>query len=262
MAPNETKPLEQTQEFKDAVAAAVRAALPQIRQQLESEFKPSATAGDPMAVMQMLAMEISQLTDQGSGRKRVAPEIIKARAIAHDKMVTLINEAAGKRETLAADYAHVADGAARAALEERISAFMPRYRLRNKVHLDEQLVDPGWVDRSHVLQQTEIGWPGVPNEAMIPINEVARQIFAAFVDSIGSVDKQHQVRQQPLKATARGLIVKGAPSAVQHQTALDPVLADIKGEGLSIKHKQEPGGARMKEIQVLGTIAKPAQQGF
>lgn len=231
---------DQTPEFKAAVAAEAQKAVAALKDQIVAELKASAPAAAPvtaggadMAWISALAMEISQLTDQGTGRRRVAPEIMRQRSEARTRMHELIKQA-------------------------RADGRVPSYRLRNKVLLDEQLIDPAWVDKNHIAQPTEIDWPGVPNDAMAPINDTAKEIHAAFMDSIGSVDKRDQVLEQPLKLTKGGLVVKGAPSRAQRETTLEHTERLQGEEGLRVKHRDEPG--RYKDVQILGSIAQPARQ--
>lgn len=238
MADPQKIPLEQTPEFKAAVAAEAQKAVEGLTEKLLADIKASMPAAAPsagadMAWISALAMEISQLTDQGTGRRRVAPEVMRQRTEARKRMHELIEQA-------------------------RENGQVPIYRLRNKVVLDEQLIDPAWVDKNHIAQPTEILWPSVPNDAMVPLNEVAKDIFAAFMDSIGSVEKRDQVPQQPLKLTKGGLVVKGAPSRAQRETTLEQVEREVTEQGVQVRHKGEPG--RFKDVHVLGTIAKPAQQ--
>lgn len=226
-------------EFKAAVAAEAERAVAKFKDEIVASLAaargaagtaPATTDGD---WMQALAMSIAALTDQGVGqRKRVSPEIIKAREVARKEMVDLILKARAERKVAS-------------------------YRLSGKVHLDEQCIDPIWIDRMHTAQPTEIDWPGVPNECMMPLNETAKAIFEAFTRSIGGIEAH--VAADPLKVTKGGLVVRGRPSAAAHETTINGLGEQIvEGEGVRIKHKDQPG--RFKEINILGTIAKPAQQ--
>jgi hypothetical protein len=100
------------------------------------------------------------MADQGTSRKRMPPDVLEARERARIRMEQLIVEAAANDH-------------------------IPTYRLMRAVYLDEVLVQPTYIDRNHVQKHAEIEWPQVPNEAMLPINQVAREIYAAFMESIG-----------------------------------------------------------------------------
>jgi hypothetical protein len=160
-------PVTDTPEFKEALAAGIEQATAKI---LESVQKVAGVPGTELPqggeknFAEMLAMAIATLTDQGTGRQRVAPEVIRARTEARDRMRQLIMKARAEGRTAT-------------------------YELRNKVVLDNRVIEPMWIDSNHITRPTEIDWPGVPNEVMVPINDTAKEIHAAFMESIGSVVK-------------------------------------------------------------------------
>lgn len=234
-------PITETPEFHKAVGDAVAAAIPALKQSILANIaaaRGDATApaqGTDQAFAEGLAMALAQLTDQGTGRRRVAPEVMRARAEAADRMMKLIIKA------------H-ADGK------------VPGYRLKAKCYLDEVLIDPVWIAPDHTQRPTEIDWPGVPNSAMVPINEAATEIHKAYSESIGTVPKEDQVTDGPFRVTAGGLVVKGRPVAQRAQTGLRNGAPPTAGEqGLRIRHKEEAPG-RFKEVNILGTVAPPARE--
>lgn len=229
-------PLTETVEFKAAVQHAIDKALPNIVKMIDAARGTVATSDDTHFAEKM-AMAIAQLTDQGTGRKRIAPEILQQRAKAADRMVKLL-------------------------IDARAKGNVPSYGMRNKAYLDEVLVYPSYIAPDHTQHQTEIDWPGVPNEAMVPINEVAKEIFAAYKESIGSIDKV--VPDDILSVTPGGLTVRGGSRTMQKNRPLGtmedrPDQPTSGTGGLSIKHKQNRPGQH-KEINVLGTVAAPARQ--
>lgn len=210
-------------EFQAAVAEAVAKSIPQIIAQLQLDRGQPSTAADD-GWMKQLAMQIAELSDQGSKRKKVAPEVMEFRRVARIRM-----------EDLIAEY----------AAEGRI----PKYSLRNKVYLDEMLVQPIWIGADHIQRPTEIDWPGTPNEAMLPVNEEANAIFAAFIDSIGSIVKA--VPDLPTRVTPGGLVVNG--QAVERKQ-----VGDGRGaNGLRVNGRTTPSNVNL--TNVLGTVAAPAQ---
>jgi hypothetical protein len=232
------RPITETPEFHKAVADAVAKAIPDIVAHLSAIR--GAPAGDDKAFAEGLAMAIAALTDQGTGRKRVAPEIVEQRSKARTRMAELLIAAKA---------------------ENRI----PSYRLTNKVYLDEVLVDPIYIDPASKSQKpTEIDWPGVPSEAMIPINDVAREIHAAFCLSIGSVAKEHLIAEKPFAVTANGLVVKSGGLALRPASVLGmnpEAQQQATGEGLRIKGRGTGIPGEHKEVRVLGTVAAPARVG-
>ena len=214
-----------TPEFKTAVVAEVQRALKDAR---ELASTSANSVDDNFA--ERLALAIASLNQQMPGAKKfVAPEVVQARKEAREKMTQRII-------------------AARAANQA------PRYALKNKVYLDEQIVDPFWIGVDRQQHQTEIEWPGVPSEAMIPLNDVAKDIYALFQESIGT--KTDFLDDRPLRMTAGGLVVHGAPRPTR-QTGVR-MGGDGKeegGQGLRVAHRD---GGRM--LNVLGTVAPPARE--
>lgn len=235
-------PLTETPEFKEAVAKAaseaarsaaeetaktILASLAAQRQAAGPDAAPAPR--DEMAWAEGLAMAIAQLTDQGTNRKRLAPEVVKQRTDAAARLQGLL-------------IAAQADG--------RIA----EYTLRNKTYLGHQVIEPFYMDpATKSPKPTRIEWAGMPNEAMVPINDTAREIFAAFSDSIGNV-----VTLAPRAApfmTPNGLTINGIPPMRRDGQTQVPPVAD---NGLKIGHLEQRG--QYKTVQVLGTIAEPARQ--
>lgn len=240
-------PVTETAEFKQALAEGIKQATSEILSQVQKVA--SVPVGDlPQGgeknFAEMLAMSIAQLTDQGTGRQRVAPEIIRARTEARDRMRQLIMKA------------HAEGRAA-------------TYQLRNKVMLDNRVIEPMWIDSQHVTRPTEIDWPGVPNEVMLPINETAKEIHAAFMESIGSRTKEGVV-DEVLGITPGGLVVRNsAVNTTAARRSAFPADAEIKSHpapmvtapdelGVRVHHASQPG--RTKPVNILGSIHPPAQQ--
>lgn len=224
--------------IKDEVARQTQDITATILAQLAAT---NATAPDSSlkATMDMLSMSLAQLTDQGTGKKRIAPEVIVAREKAHDRMVVLINEISAR-------------------------GGKPLYQLRGKVLLDEVLVDPQYIDQFHRAQPQQIIWPGIPNEAMDPLNEDAKAIYAEYREWIGGGSPRDL---GVAKVTARGLVVMQRGPAVFKDDmgeALGPEAQHVGVPGSSgTGGLQIPGrgqAGQYVEKRVLGTVAEPARQ--
>jgi hypothetical protein len=229
----------ETPEFKNAVAEAAANAVAKMVQDLKDSREKHGTEGeasDP-TWMRALAMEISQLTDQGTGRKRVAPEVLQSRQAAREKMTKLI-------------------------IEARAAKKVATYRVRGKVVLANRVVEPFWIASDHTAQPTVIDYDGIPNEAMVPENKTAKGIHEAFMESIGS--SVRVVPEDALAITPGGLVVHGGAAGLssgkrQVRAAESKQTGGDAGEsGLNIHHKNEPG--RFVEKRILGSIADPARQ--
>jgi hypothetical protein len=142
-------------------------------------------------------------------------------------------------------------------VEAHAKGQIPQYGLKHKVYLSEVLVDPMWIASDHTQRQTVIDWPQVPNEAMVPQNDVAKAIYEQFQLSIGSSAKV--VAERPLVLTAGGVVVHGRPQPQRRgQQAAHANQPGPENEGLNIHHRGRPGA--YKETHVLGTVAPAARQ--
>lgn len=223
-------------EFKAALATATSEAVSSALAQLQGSLTAQTADTGSMSLINGLAAAIAEIGSQGTGRRVIPPHVIKEQQEARDRMVDLILKA--RKEKLRATY-----------------------QLRNKVVLAERIIEPFWIASDHTSRPTEIDWLGVPNEAMVPVNETAKAIFEEFKASIGTYDKP--VRDERLGVTPGGLVVRNAAvtDTMQKRT---PGEAPHVGsgsnddEGLTVHHEAQPG--RYKAVNVLGTIQPPAQQ--
>jgi hypothetical protein len=241
-------PTTSSPEFMAAVQAAVAEQMAMMKAQVLTELAPnrggpasaprieSAGAGDPASWMESLAMAIATLTDQGTGRKRVSPDVMKKQVDERKEMVRLI-------------------------LEARATGIKPRYSLTNKVYFSDQVIDPIWIGRDKAQNRTEIDWDGVPNDAMQPVNDVAARIYSAYLGSTGGAPKV--VEDAPMAVTPKGLTVfrgRQRPAVPGVHGTFDEVddAAVVNGGEVKIAHQNE--GGRYVERRVLGTVAAPARQ--
>jgi hypothetical protein len=261
-----------TPEFKAAVQTAVAQAVAQsVKDEVAKIIGTLKQEGAEVSpsdkrFAETLAMAFAQLNEQGNGRKYVDPQILRERGESRERMKIAIVQA---RKDHQAAINNLVDSTGRTPTDAELAKIakkhMPSYRVVAKTLLDNQVVEPMWVDNSHTAQPTEIDWPGVPNEAMMPLNDVAKAIFAEFMGSIGSrpasvlgavpdgtLDLEYGI-------TAGGLVVTaGAIPRQNRRPSEGRVLKEDDGEGLNLHHKGQPG--RAAPIHVLGTIAPPAQK--
>lgn len=226
-------------EFQAAVAKVANEAVQSMLAGLTPKVEAAGMSGQPGTQdwMQTLAVTLAEIGSQGTGRKAVAPHILQQREACRSQMVDLI----------------IAARAARRA---------PKYQLRNKVVLAERVIEPFWITSDKKTKPTEIDWYGIPNEAMVPINETAKAIHKEFMDSIGTVEKV--APEERLGVTPGGLVVRNAAvtdTMARRAPGEAPHVGDGKddsADGLVIHHEDEPG--RYKTVKVLGTIQEPARQ--
>ena len=258
-APAQPLPLEQTPEFRAALAKAIEDHVSSAI--AKASEKPDGADFTIQKFAEMFAMSIADLTDQGTGRKRVAPEILKARAEAREKMKNLLIAAADARVLADARIKTAKTDAERNSAIAELAAATPTYTLRNKIYFDEILVQPYWIGSDHLARKQEVDWPDVPNEGMIPMNDCAREIYSAFIESIGSVMKvegKWAEKDEPMSITPNGLVVRGAPTATQRRRGAVIGEGDAPTQGLRLKGRQQLG--TLEQVHVLGTVAPPAEQ--
>lgn len=235
----DTPDVTKTPEFQEAVQSAIRAEMARF-EAMFANLQP-AKAGEAGVTAESMAMALAGLVSQNSGKVYVDPAVLKQRKAARERMLDLIKKAAK-------------DGR------------KAEYVVRAKTLLANRVVEPKWIDTDHQHKDTEIVWPGIPNEAMAPINDTAREIFAAFKESLGSVEKV--VPEDEYAVLSNGLVVKngainrslGAHNRVSAPEVALPetVMGDVEEDGLVVKSKNKPG--RYVEKRILGSIAEPARE--
>lgn len=190
---------------------------------LLARSETGASAFDP----RQLAMAIAEVSDQGNNRKRVAPEELARREDARVKLLDTLDELNTKGTDL-------------------------EYRLKRKVVLDEQLIEPMWIHPvSKKQMHTTLCWPGIPNEAMEPANDAARDVFALFVTSVGGF----QSRNERQRVTPRGVVIVEGHAPTTREA---PQVGNGSGGGVKITGRDQPG--EVIQTRILGTIAPAARQ--
>jgi hypothetical protein len=184
---------------------------------------------DSMALFSGLAAAIAEISMQGRpGPKPVPPEVARVRREAHEHCVKLV-------------------------LKARKESHEPEYRLVAKVYLNERIIEPYRKLPDKRVVSQEIVWTGLPNEAMVPVNDVAREIYHAYKESIGSVELIPTLDNRPVWVTNSGLVVKGDPPKRAFVAA--PHEFDDR---LGVKH--DNNNPTEAYVRVLGTTFPPAKQ--
>lgn len=234
--PVSTSDFTQTQAFRDAVAKATSEAVARATSEIMAKLQSAQTLvgtastspaqiADDTSFVRKLALEIVGASDQGNRHnKRISPEETLKREAAQARMLELVTRFRAEDVT-------------------------PTYELKAPTYLEERLVPPTWTDRNHVQRKTQIGWPGIPNEAMTPLNDAAQAIFTAYRSWIGG----------PAPSVTH-LSGKGGSLKVLHEPdgGNVPHVGKPRGGDLAILGRDMPDD--VKEINVLGTVARPARQ--
>ena len=236
-APSAPAPFTETEEFKAAVAESVKRLLPEVIKQVQAPLAstPDAATTD---LFQRLALSIAEISDQGTQRKRVAPEVLAQREAAWKRMVALIQEA-------------------------RASGQKPEYKAIAKLYLNERMIEPFVQDPATKLPvAVTFTWTGEPNDGMRPLNDIAKKIFAEFRASRGSVELTSKEDTRPYWMTPAGLVVKGDPPPrreMKVDTRTDFVDDLSVGDEVPAPDQNDPNAPF---VHVLGTVAAPAMQNY
>ena len=233
----------ETPEFRRAVAEETAKQLAA----LQGKIAPAVGESAEMGVFRNLALAIAEISDQGTDRKRVAPEILAARAKAHARMIEEIM-------------------AMRERVDKGVEGALPIYALVAKFYVNEVIVDPYRVDPfTHQTVQTQITWDGVPPPALRPVNEAAKRIHDLYLASIGSTGLDVPI--SPVWTTGNGRVITadggGAPQS--RKTINDPT--DVRPQvGAALTDFNNRFGVvgqtdpRAEKVNVLGTIAPAARR--
>lgn len=250
----ETKPAPSfldSPEFAKAVEAAAAAAVAKMLAnvpgglQATEQMAVPGVGGDAQQFFRQMALAIAEISDQGTNRKRVAPEILAARAAAWSRMI----------EAIEANRAAVDD--AKASGDKRLARELtPKWRATGKLYLSERLVDPFTFDagtkKSH---PTEFRWMGAPNELMTPLNAAAKAVFGPYRESLGGVIG---ASPRPTWVSASGLVIEGRAPARREVHAEEPedelFVGDLDDLGNNNPNKPL--------INVYGTVAQPARRNY
>ncbi len=229
-APAQRASIAETAEFKAAVARAVEQASASILERLAAKngYGNGGNTADELSFARLLSAQIAELSGQTDrlGRPRIPTEILEQRRLARERLESLMIEV----------YTQNLD---------------PEYEIMQACYLDEQLIDPTWVDSNHVLRRTTICWLGVPNEAMRPKNEVAQRVYTEFLASIGGVTA-------PINRPDLGR----KSVKVLHREGLDdgPKVGTGEPKGILRITGRDAQPGQITETRVLGSIAAPARQ--
>jgi len=231
----------------DKVAeSAAHKALEGIRIGDQPALVTNGVGDEVKALFSELVLQMTEINQQGQPKTKISPEEARHREAATAKAWQLIEAARQRNER-------------------------PEYRLVTPVYLNERLVQPYVRDggRNGKVRNVEIFWTGMPSLAMLPVNDVAKEIYAAFKESIGTSAKlgrivgphggATRVDDRPYVITPGGLSVKGDPESRATATASVHPFADALDIDAPAGGDNNDPNAEF--VHVLGTVAKPLRRG-
>ena len=239
-------PITETPEFKFAVAEAARVAAAEATAAAIAHFaasQPTASDGatpsmDAQDLLRGLALAIAEMSHQGDKRdKPVDPKVLAERRAGQERMEAMFVEIA----SLPKNHPSV-----------------PRYKCRSRCVLHDRVIEPyKRDDATKKAVPVEFPWRLEPNDAMVPVNEMAERVYAEFRASRGNKHgKDGYAKNEVRRAiwiTDKGRIIEGAP----------PVRREIKAENGEIDDFEiadDPFDPNASHVRVLGTSHPPARQ--
>jgi len=223
-----------TPAFAEAVAKAVAEQMAGLEARLAAMAAgaPVPTNGNPAdalgGILEKLTVNLQALNNQGARNKPLSPAEIQKREEAQNRLVDLLAEA-----------------------RARPQAEWPKYRLIAKTYISERMIEPFYKrDSKGPALPTEIAYTGVPNDAMVPLDDTGKAIFNAWRETTGGQTILIPTADnRPLHVTAAGLVVRGDPPKRSTVAAEAP-----SDDGLAVSNDPT-----QPEVAVLGTIARKAK---
>jgi hypothetical protein len=203
------------------------------------------------ALFDQMALSISEMTHQTNRtHKPVDPKVLAARAAGQEKLDALLAKIALDRKEIE-DATWETEAEKQAALK----SVTPRYRLVSFVVLDDELINP--VFKNPATKQSEpiaIYWAKEPNDAMAPLNPIAKEVHELFRESRGARSKFEKGAIRPIWTTENGLVIAGRAPQRRRVDVPGVVRDTIVGNATS-----DPGldGHDVAYRNVLGTTHRP-----
>jgi len=227
-----------TPEAQAAISAAVAEAM--------KTQAPLALSPDTSKLFSDMALQIAEMSHQGSGRVRpVAPEVMQARAEAKKKLDALLAEVGIHLKRAKENNDDVL-----------MQKWMPRYQVIAKIFFNETFVEPFTkaARPGDPPIPSIITWSGPPNDALIPVNDIAKKLKQLFKESVGTGAKLDPVSgpnggqvspdRRPYWMTVQGRVVQGTPP-------VKAVVLDVAKDDPDYKPHNDPSAPF---VHVLGTV--------
>lgn len=221
-------------DFKAAVDRAVEDRVKAIETRLFEQLAAANAGGGNASgvlgeIMDRLSVNLQAVAQQGERTKPLSAEELRKREEAHSKMEALI------------------------AASRLPGAEKPEYKVISKIYFQERFIEPFRQDPvTKAMVHNVVGWTGAPNDALMPLNDVAKAIFQAWLGYTGGKSALVPTADtRPLYMTAAGLTVRGEPPKRRTMGAEQ----EMAGDDLSLRND-----VNAPTIAVLGTVAPRATQ--
>lgn len=237
--------------FKAAVAASVAEQMALMKAEFAETIAKVATgtvasapgaegSNDVRSLLSELTVALLGVSGDGNGHKVIPPKEADKRKAAQKRMGDLV---------LRIHQDH---------------SLKPHYEVVARTQLQGQVIEPWSPGDNGKFVRTKIIWRGAPNTAMRPLNDIAVEIYGAFLESIGGTTRdQSGVRDMPAWMGLNGLTMATTiPSTMAaHGHSMDapePLeLSDLLPVNSVTSSVDDPNA---ELIPMLGTIAEPARR--
>ena len=229
----------ETAEFRAAVQEAASKAAAEAVAAAVAQFATvranTQASPDMMEMARSIGLAIAELSHQGDKRdKPVDPKVLAEREAGLQRMNALIDEAI-----------KLPKGDPR----------RPKYKCMSRVILKDHVIDPYRRDpATKKAVPVEFTWCLDPNDAMVPLNDMAKRIFAEFRTSRGNKGEyaKNEVRRTAW-LTDGGLLIEGAPPVRRE-------IMSITENSDVLDVSADPFDPNATHVRVLGTSHPPARQ--
>lgn len=215
---------------------------------------PGAPAAGPdfKSMFAEMAMTFADIAQQGNRTyKAVDPRILKARQIGQDKLNTILDRIQRTRKA-AFDASYPSEVERNAA----VFAVTPQYRCIATIVLEDELIFSSRLDEATKKPVPVLFyWAAEPNDAMVPMNDIAREVHTAFRESRGARTDIEKRTMKPAWMTDRGLVIEGFRAPARRDLPGAAVLRDLEIPGTP----SELSDPEPRAVPVLGTSHPPFQ---
>lgn len=249
----EPTPMSETPEFQMELAKATTEIHDKVMAEVKAMMAGVASVGQGSDIKELaraIALSNAEIADQGTNRKRVAPEILESQHQSFLKMHALLEKA-----------------------QSLPASKQPRYAVAAKVYVGDRLIEPYQRLSGGRVEQTRILFLSAPNLGLKPINEAAKEIYDAFVGSLSARETSitgwggskfstpNEVNAPPVWMTKNGAVISSpTATALEHDQVMTPEIGD-GDNGPQAEEQMAMDDPRRRTINVLGNIAPPAQRG-
>lgn len=194
---------------------------------------------DVRTLLSELTVAISGVSPDGASRRVIPPKEADRRKAAQERMGDLL-------------------------ISNREKRVRAHYKVVKKTVLDGHVLEAWVPGENGKFIPNEIIWRGAPNTALRPVNDEAKEVYAAFLESIGGTTKDASGAQDMPSWMGLGGLTMGTsvPRSMQERgLAIDapaPMeLSDLMPANSVISSVDDPNA---ELIPILGTSAEPARR--